>query len=126
VINTYPNVLRQNFKEKRPNQKWGTDITYIRTEEGLVYLINMKDFYDGLIVGYAMSQHFSIRMVLQALLSAASSSRSIKGVILQSDQGFQYQSAAFHSLVSQNEINISMSRKGNCLDNAPTENFFSH
>jgi transposase InsO family protein len=86
----------------------------------------IKDFYDGLIVGYAMSQHFSIRIVLQALQSAASNSRSINGVILQSDQGPQYQSAAYHSLVSHYEIIPSLSRKGNCFENAPTENFFSH
>jgi putative transposase len=87
---------------------------------------SIKDFCDSSILGYAMSRNFSINMVLRALRSAASSSPSVKGVVLQSDQGFQYQSAAYQSLVSQYGIIPSMSRKGNCLDNAPTENFFSH
>ncbi len=91
-----------------------------------LYLVVIKDFFDGAILGYAMARNASIHMVLRALRSAVASSPSVKGVVLQSDQGFQYQSAAYHSLVSQYGIIPSMSRKGNCLDNAPTENFFSH
>jgi putative transposase len=86
----------------------------------------IKDFCDSSILGYAMSWNFSINMVLWALKSAIASSPAVQGVVLQSDQGFQYQSAAYHSLVSEYGIIPSMSRKGNCLDNAPTENFFSH
>ena len=126
ALHTYPDLLYQNFKAKRPNQKWGTDITYVRTQEGFVYLAIIKDFFDGSIQGYAMSRSFSIRLVLQALQAAASRSPSIKGVVLQSDQGPQYRSAAYHSLVSRLGVIPSMSRKGNCLDNAPTESFFSH
>ena len=126
AIHTYANLLRQNFKAQKPNQKWGTDITYIRTQQGFVYLTIIKDFFDGSILGHAMSRNFSIRMVLQALRSAASSSHSACGVILQSDQGSQFQSAAYQLLTSQFGIIPSMSRKGNCLDNAPTESFFSH
>lgn len=126
AIHTYPNILKQNFKAPRPNQKWGTDITYVRTQQGFVYLAIIKDFFDGSILGYAISRNFSIRMVLQALKTAASSSHSVHGVVLQSDQGAQFQSAAYHSLTSQLGIIPSMSRKGNCLDNAPTESFFSH
>ena len=125
-IHTYPNILKQNFKAKRPNQKWGTDITYIRTQQGFVYLAIIKDFFDGSILGHAMSRNFSIRMVLQALQSAASSSHSVHGVVLQSDQGPQFQSTAYHLLTSRFGIIPSMSRKGVCLDNAPTESFFSH
>ena len=126
AVHTYPNQMGQDFSTKCPNEKWGTDITYVRTQQGFVYLTIIKDFFDGSIVGYAMAQNFSINMVLRALKSAISSSPAVQGVVLQSDQGFQYQSAAYHSLVSQNGIIPSMSRKGNCLDNAPTENFFSH
>lgn len=126
AVYSYSNLLGQDFKAQRPNEKWGTDITYVRTQQGFVYLAIIKDFCDGSIQGYAMSRNSSIRMVLQALRSAVSSSPSVKGVVLQSDQGFQYQSAAYRSLVSQYGIIPSMSRKGNCLDNAPTENFFSH
>lgn len=126
AIHTYPNILKQNFKTQRPNQKWGTDITYIRTQQGFVYLAIIKDFFDGSILGHAMSRNFSIRMVLQALQVAASNSNSVHGVVLQSDQGPQFQSTAYHSLTSRFGIIPSMSRKGNCLDNAPTESFFSH
>jgi putative transposase len=100
---------------------------YLYPHPGRICLFDHhQGLFDRLIVGYAMSQHFSIRMVLQALQSAASNSRSVKGVILQSDQGPQYQSTAYRSLLSQYEIIPPMSRKGNCLDNALTENFFSH
>ena len=126
AIHTYANLLRQNFKAQKPNQKWGTDITYIRTQQGFVYLTIIKDFFDGSILGHAMSRNFSIRMVLQALRSAASSSHPVHGVVLQSDQGPQYQSAAYQLLTSRFGITPSMSRRGNCLDNAPTESFFSH
>lgn len=122
----YANLLRQNFKAQRPNEKWGSDITYVRTQQGFVYLAVIKDFCDGSIVGYAMSRNPSIRLVVQALRSAASRAPSVQGVILHSDQGYQYQSAAYRSLLAQYGIIPSMSRKGNCLDNAPTENFFSH
>lgn len=122
----YPNQLARDFKAKRPNEKWGTDITYVRTQQGFVYLAIIKDFFDGSILGYAMSRNASLHLALQALKTAIANVSSVRGVVLQSDQGFQYQSVAYHSLVSQHGIIPSMSRKGNCLDNAPTENFFSH
>jgi putative transposase len=124
-IHTYPNLMRQNFKAKQPNEKWGTDITYIHTKQGFVYLAVIKDFFDGTILGHALSRDNSIRMVLQAVHAAANAVPSPDGVIIQSDQGSQFQSTAYHSLTSQLGIIPSMSRKGNCLDNAPTESFFS-
>jgi putative transposase len=126
AVHTYPNQMEQDFTAKRPNEKWGTDITFVRTQQGFVYLAIIKDFFDGSILGYAMARNSSIHMVLRALQSAIANSPAVQGVVLQSDQGFQYQSAAYHSLVSRYGITPSMSRKGNCLDNAPTENFFSH
>jgi len=125
-VNTYPNLMRQNFKAKQPNEKWGTDITYIPTQKGFFYLAVIKDFFDGAILGHALSRDNSIRMVLQAVHAAASTVQSPAGVIIQSDQGSQFQSTAYRSLTSQLGIIPSMSRKGNCLDNAPTENFFSN
>jgi transposase InsO family protein len=125
-LHTYPNLMCQNFKTRRPNEKWGTDITYIHTRQGFVYLTIIKDFFDGTILGHAMSRNLSIHMVLKALQAATSSVHSLQGVILQSDQGSQFQSAAYHTLTSELGIVPSMSRTGNCLDNAPTENFFSH
>jgi putative transposase len=126
VIHTYPNLLRQNFKADRPNQKWGTDITYIPTQQGFVYLAIIKDFFDGAILGHALSENNSIRMVLQAVRAAASDLQSQTDLIIQSDQGFQFQSPAYRTLTTQLGIAPSMSRKGHCLDNAPTESFFSH
>ncbi len=126
AIHTYPNLLRQDFKAKGPNEKWGTDITYIHTQQGFVYLAVIKDFFDGSILGYALSRNCSIYLVLQAVRAATASSYPLRGVVLQSDQGAQFQSPAYRSLTTQYGIIPSMSRRGNCLDNAPTENFFSH
>lgn len=126
AIHTYPNLMRQNFKSNGPNQKWGTDVTYIPTQQGFVYLAVIKDFFDGTILGHALSRNNSIQMVLQAVRSAANAGQSTAGVIIQSDQGAQFQSSPYRSLTAQLGIIPSMSRKGHCLDNAPTENFFSH
>ena len=123
---TYPNLLGQNFHTDKSNQKWGTDITYIRTQQGFVYLAVVKDFFDKCILGYALSRNFSIRMVLQALRMASKDQLPTQGVILQSDQGSQFQSVPYRNLTSMLGIIPSMSRSGNCLDNAPTESFFSH
>ena len=126
AIHTYPNLLRQNFKSNGPNQKWGTDITYIPTQKGFVYLAIIKDFFDGTILGHALSKNNSIHIVLQAIRAAASGLHPQSNLIIQSDQGFQFQSSAYRTLTAQLGITPSMSRKGICLDNAPTENFFSH
>ena len=126
LIHSIPNLLRQDFSAKGPNEKWGTDITYINTQKGFVYLAVIKDFFDGTILGHALSRNLSPQMVLQAVRLASSNSRAIEGVILQSDQGYQFQSFAYRSLTSQFGIVPSMSRKGTCLNNAPTESFFSH
>lgn len=126
AIHTYPNLLHQNFKSNRPNEKWGTDVTYIHTRQGFVYLAVIKDFFDGTILGYALSRNNSIQMVLQAVRAAASALQLPTDVIIQSDQGSQFQSSAYCSLTSQLGLTPSMSRRGNCLDNAPTESFFSH
>jgi len=125
-IHTYSNLLQQNFKSKKPNEKWGTDITYINTHKGFVYLAVIKDFFDGCILGHSLSSTLSPNMILQAVRTAISGTRAVEGVILQSDQGFQFQTAAYATLLSRAGIVPSMSRKGNCLDNAPTESFFSH
>ena len=126
AIHTYPNLMRQDFTTKHPNEKWGTDITYIPTQQGFVYLAVIKDFFDGTILGHALSRNNSIQMVLQAIRAAAVELQSPTDVIIQSDQGAQFQSSAYCSLTSQFGITPSMSRRGNCLDNAPTESFFSH
>lgn len=126
ATHTYPNLLKQNFHAEKPNQKWGTDITYIRTQQGFVYLAVIKDFFDKSILGYALSRGFSIPLVLKALRMALEQNSSPQGVILQSDQGPQYQSVPYRQMTSKYGVIPSMSRPGNCLDNAPTESFFSH
>lgn len=126
AIRSYPNIMRQNFHTDRPNQKWGTDITYIPTQQGFVYLAVVKDFFDGAILGHALSRNNSKQIVLQAIRTAASSLQSPVRVILQSDRGRQFQSSAYRFITDQFGITPSMSRKGQCLDNAPTESFFSH
>ena len=126
AINTYPNLMKQDFKSTQPNQKWGTDITYIPTQQGFVYLAIIKDFFDGAILGHALSKNNSIQMVLRAVRAAADDLQPQSAVIIQSDQGTQYQSSAYRLLTAQLGITPSMSRKGHCLDNAPTESFFSH
>ena len=126
AVYTYPNLLEQDFKTTGPNQKWGTDITYIKTLQGYVYLAIVKDFFDGTIQGYALSRNLSNHMVLKALQAATSRTSVEPGLILQSDRGTQYQSLQYKEMLTHLGITPSMSRKGNCLDNAPTENFFSH
>jgi len=126
AIHTYPNLLRQDFKAQKPNEKWGTDITYIKTKKGYAYLAVIKDFFDGSILGHALSRNLSPQIVLQAVRLAMAWSQPMQEIILQSDQGFQFKSSAYRSLTSQLGIIPSMSRRGNCLDNAPTESFFSH
>lgn len=125
-LTTTQNLLKQDFSTHGPNEKWGTDITYINTKHGFVYLAVIKDFFDGTILGHALSRNLSPQMVLQAVRLASSGLQTTRGVILQSDRGFQFQTDAYRSLIKQFGIIPSMSRKGNCLDNAPTESFFSH
>jgi len=122
----YPNVLDRNFVATKPNQKWVTDVTYIRTLQGWAYLSTIKDLYDGFIVAYVFDPTNSIALVTQTLKQAKQKEKVTDGLILHSDQGTQYTSHAYHVLVSEYNITPSMSRRGNCWDNAPMENFFGH
>ena len=127
IYHKYPNLLNRDFAATRPNQKWVTDVTYIRTQQGWAYLSTIKDLYDGFIVGHAFSQRNSIALVTATLRQAQQIEKVTDGLILHSDQGHQYTSQAYHDVLTQ-EYNItpSMSRRGNCWDNAPMENFFGH
>lgn len=122
----YPNVLERDFVASAPNQKWVTDITYIRLQQGWAFLSIIKDLFDGFIVGYVLHDRNSIALVTQALKQAKQNEKVTDGLILHSDQGTQYTSPAYHVLTSQYNITPSMSRRANCWDNAPAENFFSH
>lgn len=123
----YPNLLDRDFIATRPNQKWVTDVTYILTQQGWAYLSTIKDLFDGFIVGHVFSQNNSIAMVTATVKQAQQTEKVTAGLILHSDQGHQYTSQAYQDVLTR-EYNItpSMSRRGNCWDNAPMENFFGH
>jgi putative transposase len=122
----YPNVLNREFVATKPNQKWVTDVTYIRTLQGWAYLSTIKDLYDGFIVAHAFDLNNSIALVTQTLKQAKQKEKVTAGLILHSDQGAQYTSQPYHVLLNEYNITPSMSRRGNCWDNAPMENFFGH
>ena len=122
----YPNVLNRDFVATKPNQKWVTDVTYIRTLQGWAYLSTIKDLYDGFIVAHVFDQTNSIALVTQTLKRAKQQEKVTDGLVLHSDQGTQYTSQAYHVLTGEYNITPSMSRRGNCWDNAPMENFFGH
>jgi transposase InsO family protein len=123
----YPNHLNRNFVAMKPNQKWVTDITYISTIHGWCYLSTIKDLYDGFIVSHIFQRNNTLELVTKTVRQAMEKQKVTDGLILHSDQGLQYTSQAYHEVLT-NEYNItaSMSRRGNCWDNAPMENFFGH
>lgn len=123
----YPNVLNRDFVATRPNQKWVTDITFIRTQQGWTYLSAIKDLFDGFIVASVFARQNAIGLVTQTLHQAIQKEKVTDGLVLHSDQGHQYTSQAYYDvLVKQYNIAPSMSRRANCWDNAPMENFFGH
>lgn len=122
----YPNLLQRNFSASRPNQKWVTDVTYIKTRQGTLYLSAIKDLYDGFIVAHQTSQNNSPDLVVATLRQAVRSQVIADGLALHSDQGSAYCSHAYFDFTRSNGISPSMSRPGNCLDNAVMENFFGH
>ena len=122
----YDNVLNRNFTATPPNQKWTTDITYLRSQQGWVYLSVIRDLFDGFIVAYELGRENSLALVLNTLKQAKQNEPIREGLILHSDQGFQYTSHEYHTLIREYAITPSMSRRANCWDNAPMENFFGH
>jgi transposase InsO family protein len=119
-----PNLLDQDFSASRPNEKWLTDITYIPTAEGWLYLAVVLDLYSRRIVGWAMSDSLQRPLVLAALQMALDTRQPPPGLLHHSDRGSQYASRDYQALLTQYQMQGSMSRKGNCYDNAPTESFF--
>lgn len=124
-VHKYANLLNRNFKAGRPNAKWVTDISYIHTKEGVLYLSVIRDLYDNSIVAYRTGTEQTVNLVLQTIKDAMQKERVAAELQLHSDQGFQYTSQAYSSLTQQYDITPSMSRRGNCYDNAMAENFFS-
>lgn len=119
------NILNQNFKATRPYEKAGTDVTMFRVKEEAVYLSPVIDFYTREILSYEVGTNAKLEKVLNMIKKLKINHKDkIKGMIIQSDQGIQYQNSRYSDLLKEYEIIQSMSRKGNCLDNSPTENFF--
>ena len=119
-----PNVLQRNFTRAAPNQAWVSDITYIATDEGWLYLAGLKDLFNGELVGYAMSERMTKDLVVQALFRGVCAKRPPKGLILHSDRGSQYCAHDYRQLLTQFGMRASMSRRGDCWDNAPMESFW--
>jgi len=122
-LHRYENVLNRNFKADKPNQKWATDISYIATKQGTLYLSMIRDLYDNFVVAYRTGTEQTINLVTETIKMAKK--EVADGLLLHSDQGFQYTSQAYNALTKEYRILPSMSRAGNPLDNAMAENFFS-
>ncbi|QDS95086.1 Integrase core domain protein [Roseimaritima multifibrata] len=119
-----PNLLNQDFATKAINEVWLTDITYIPTKEGFTYLAAIVDLYSRKIIGWKTSRKIDSQLVVAALGDAITFRSPRPGVIVHSDRGAQYASGAFREELSQHGLIQSMSRRGNCYDNAPMESFF--
>lgn len=122
---TYSNVINRDFSATSINQKWFTDISYIHTGEGWLYLAIVIDVYSRAIIGWSMSNTIDKKLVCNALNMALWRRHFPKGVIVHSDRGSQYCSAEYQSILRNHGLVCSMSRKGNCWDNAIAEAFFS-
>jgi transposase InsO family protein len=118
------NVLHREFTAKDPNKKWVTDITYIPTAQGWLYLAVILDLYSRMVVGWSMSGNCDGGLVERALNQALAGRRPDPGLLHHSDRGSQYTSHAYQACLEKNGILVSMSRKGNCWDNAAMESFF--
>lgn len=120
-----PNVVNRNFSPTQKNETWTADITYIPTAEGWLYLAVVEDLFTRQIVGWSMADHLESRLVVDALEMAVQHELPPAGLVAHSDRGVQYASDHYQQLLNKHDITCSMSRKGNCWDNAPTESFFS-
>ena len=118
------NHLNRNFRVDKPNQFWVADITYIYTQEGWLYLFTIMDLYSRKIVGWSMKNRITQELVSEALNMAIKQRKPSWGLLLHSDRGSQYASYCYQVLLSKKSIRCSMSRKGNCWDNAVMESFY--
>lgn len=120
-----PNLLEQNFACEKPNEVWLADISYLPTDQGFLYFAGMKDLCTKKIVGWSMSSTIDAVLAVDALTMAYTRQKPCAGLIVHSDRGSQYASAAFRDKLEEYRMCQSMSRRGNCYDNAPMESFFS-
>lgn len=118
-----PNLLQQNFTANRPNEKYVSDITYVWTEEGWLYLAVVMDLYSRMVVGWAMSERMTSKLVIDALQMALWRRTMPRGVIVHSDRGSQYCSGDYQALLANHGLICSMSKRGDCYDNAAMESW---
>jgi putative transposase len=120
-----PNLLEQRFAAERPDTVWLADISYLPTDEGWLYLAAIKDMATRQIVGWSMADHLRAGLCVDALVMALQRYRPPEGLIHHSDRGVQYAAEPYRQVLERHGITQSMSRRGNCLDNAPMESFFA-
>lgn len=120
-----PNLLARDFEAQRPNERWVTDITYVWTASGWVYLAAILDLFSRAVVGWSVDTTLSTRLPLAALEAAIRKRRPDAGLLHHSDRGCQYTSDEYRAALCALDVSVSMSRKGNCWDNAVAESFFS-
>jgi putative transposase len=125
-LNVRPNLLQRNFNATRPNEKWSTDITYIIHNNKRAYLSSIIDLYTKDIIAHKLSYRIDNKLVMDTVNEALSKQKDVTGVILHSDQGFQYTSYEYKQVCESNGINISMSKKSTPADNAPIESFHAN
>ena len=119
-----PNLLEQRFTVTHPNEVWTADITYVPTAEGWLYVAAIKDLFAGEVVGRGVGARMTTDLVVRAFEQAVATRRPAAGLIHHSDRGSQYCSHEYQALLRRFEVQVSMSRKGNCYDNAPIESFW--
>jgi len=119
-----PNVLNRDFTATRPNERWGTDITYVWTQEGWAYLV-ILDLFSRSVVGWALDRTLATTLPMTALRNALRRRRPDAPLLHHSDRGCQYTSAEYRRELATSGITVSMSRRGNCWDNAVAESFFA-
>ena len=125
-LHKYDNLLNREFHADQPNHKWVTDISYIRTRQGVLYLSIIRDLFDNSIIAYKTGTTQTVNLVLDTIRLAMQKEKKVAEELqLHSDQGSQYTSQAYFDLTKEYGITPSMSRRGNCYDNAMAENFFS-
>jgi putative transposase len=120
-----PNLLDQDFQVSQPDRAWAGDITFVPTRRGWLYLAVVLDLYSRRVIGWSMSDRINQQLVIDALMMAIRQRRPVPGLIHHSDQGIQYAGGAYRAILKAHDMLPSMSRKGNCYDNACVESFFS-
>ena len=124
MLNVSENILWRDFNAESPNQKWTTDITYIWVKDKWLYLATVMDLFSRKIIGWSVDLSMTEGLITDALKMAMSQRKTAPGLIVHSDRGTQYRSQGYIDYLNSNGCKISMSRKGNCWDNAPMESFF--